>query len=579
MNLLENHVSLLYDILGHKGHWTQVHALDTKKRRTLDRSVINGKSALISWAKKWNGKANLFIGRNPRTSAGDVAVVTSLSFDIDPVRAKDTAATEAQHKEALDVARRIQKHLGEGVLASSGNGALLLFRAPSPVVGTSAMEQFARGAKTFETDIRRQFETARVVIDATHDNARMVKLVGSTSTKGEPRLWRNAKFFSFTTRKLALAPTVFEGITSHREAQRFDSAGPISAGAPKGLFDRSKADYSLVYSLYKAGASDDYILEYMRAHGTRGGRFDDHVMLLDKVKSLIGPHRGDGGGAGERSTEDTGLEIYGGEGSIDTYRERVKRRLSGNGEAELPTGIGSVDKHTGGFKRKDVWVIGARTGIGKTSLAINIAQHLIGRDKRVLFFSTEMSFEDIIDRFVSIETRIPAFSLTTGQLGGELSLHVEECLSQLQQKPLFICDRPEPTTGEIEAAIKRVKPDLVVFDHIQRAASKSDKTHTEISKFLKAFKNLCATYDCAGLITSQLNRMAEKEPPARHHLAESGTIEQEAAVVVLLTPLVAITDENLQHIPMLASIVKNRYGRCVNVELTFETTITKFKEN
>jgi KaiC/GvpD/RAD55 family RecA-like ATPase len=570
--VLDAHTAHLYDLLGHEGHWSQLQCYDTKTKEILNRRLVHGKEAVIDWAKTWNKKGNCFIGRAPRSESGTPIMLTCFSLDIDPVRETE-GATDEQHQTAIRCARKVKEHLGEGVIASSGNGALLLFPFPSALSMADKALYEANG-KSIEEEARKVLaKFPGVKVDATHDAARLVKLLGTQSTKGELRERRISKFLQVFGKGRTIAPKVFERI---RKASGSKPRVEVSSGIRKGSVpDRSQTDFALVCALYNTGASDEFILNYMKEHGARPERSDDHVRLLEKAKagkpvSVQGELPDDCGSIEAES-------LFSTETGIKAYKER-KERAASHSEASLPTGIQRIDDYTGGLKRKDLWVFGARTGIGKTSLAINIAQNLIGRGKRVLFLSTEMAFEDVLDRFVSLESDIATFNLTTGRLDGETKERLERALQSLQRKPLFICDRPEPSKEDVEKLIKRVTPDVVMFDHIQRVDSKTDKAHSDITKFLKGFKNLCSIYDCAGVVTSQLNRGAENvNRPSKHHLAESGTIEQEAAVIILLTPLGDITDRNLQSIPMLASLVKNRYGRCVDVELQFETSLTKFK--
>jgi len=239
--------------------------------------------------------------------------------------------------------------------------------------------------------------------------------------------------------------------------------------------------------------------------------------------------------------------------------------------SELPTGIPSIDRYTNGLAKGRIWVVGARTNIGKTSFSITICEEMLKRNKRVLFFSTEMDYSDIFDRFTSIGTGLSLTSFNKKRFNETDKRLIGEYCDKFESKNLFIFDGAEPDIREVSEAISRVRPDVLVFDHIQRVANRTNQRALELSRFIKELNTLCRKYKVAGIVNSQLNRVAELERPQLHHLKECGALEEEAKTVILLSFL----DKNTKLI--MADIAKNK-GPHGEVQLKLDSTTCKFEE-
>ncbi len=194
MELLENHVRALWRYLNHGNELSDLRCIDVNQSRLLDRSIVRGEEAVVDWARKWNGKGNCFIGRNPRHLDGSVSSITTYSYDLDPNRPKGTAADEGSFRTALQAGRLILQESPAGYLASSGNGALVLYRLAVPV--REDFKAFDSWLASREDHYQQIFSTRglNVKCDHTHDAARIVKLLGTTSTKGDRALWRVSRF-------------------------------------------------------------------------------------------------------------------------------------------------------------------------------------------------------------------------------------------------------------------------------------------------------------------------------------------------------------------------------------------------
>jgi replicative DNA helicase len=273
--------------------------------------------------------------------------------------------------------------------------------------------------------------------------------------------------------------------------------------------------------------------------------------------------------------EPTPIEIISPATYFDEYSKHLGEREKCT-EPELPTGIPKIDQRTNGFKRGGLWIVGARPNIGKTSFATATAQNLLERDKRVLFFTTEMPRDDIFNRFISLKTGIPYFDIEKRNLDKESRKIIEDYGRQFKSKNLFICDERQPTIRAIDEALSRLRPDFFIFDHIQRITHSADQRYLEIANFVKQLNDLSLKYNCSILINSQLNRVAEFERPALHHLKECGALEEEAHVAILLSSLTTFDDQAEKIV--LCDIAKHRNGPTGEVKLRFKRNISKFEE-
>lgn len=261
---------------------------------------------------------------------------------------------------------------------------------------------------------------------------------------------------------------------------------------------------------------------------------------------------------------------------LGEYKQRVLARLQQT-EPELPTGYRFFDDRTHGLRRQSLYTFAARSGVGKSSFLVGIARNLCESGKRVLFFSTESSFDEIWDRYVSVCTSIPTFKLATGNLGQSDFDSLETFYRQFTDMEFYVPEISEPDIHHIRDEVEKHQPDVVIFDHIQRSAKTSENTYKEMSRFIRDLKSLARDENVAVLIASQLNRLAEVEKPAIHHLKECGTIEEESSVVVLLDPIKG-SDPEAPTASVNFEIVKNRHGGKGETQLLFERLVMRFKE-
>lgn len=229
-------------------------------------------------------------------------------------------------------------------------------------------------------------------------------------------------------------------------------------------------------------------------------------------------------------------------GSVYDHLERV--RHAKNGVTGIPTGLTDLDKLLGGLQRSDMVVLAGRPGMGKTSLAMQIAKNAAkNHGKNVLVFSLEMSKEQLAQRLIAGETGIDGSRLRRGEIREEEWATFFKAQEALSGWPIAINDAPaiSPARLRSEAIRHRVKYglDLIVIDYIQLMASdqREQNRHQEISLISRACKNLGRELNIPVLALSQLSRNVEHRADKRPMLAdlrESGAIEADADIVMFI---------------------------------------------
>lgn len=242
---------------------------------------------------------------------------------------------------------------------------------------------------------------------------------------------------------------------------------------------------------------------------------------------------------------------------------------------ELPTGFSTLDKTTWGIKRGNLYVIGARPGSGKTTYTINAASTLCKAGKRVLFFCTEMSTEEVFDKFAASEADIPAKHITDRTLTQDDRDKLAQFIPKFNTYDIHIVNLFRPDEEAVREAVERIKPDVLIFDHIQHTKEGSSEYET-ISKFTKFLKQLAREANIGVVVNSQLSRSStiDNVMPELQHLKGCGTIEEEASVVILMHDAQHKGDRSV-----LFRIAKNRFGKCGDTTLMFKEECTKFEDS
>lgn len=197
MEFLEHHARVLYRLLNHGVDFSDCRCIDVNRPGSapLSREVLKGEEQFIEWCRAWNGKANCYVGRNPRNADGTVSKITTYSLDVDPEHPPRTSVSPQQLGRAVMAGRDILCTWPGGYLAESGNGALVLYRLSDPVSGD--LETFKRWLADWQDEVRKLLAVrfpGEIRCDSIHDNERIIKIPGTMSVKGDPANWRLARW-------------------------------------------------------------------------------------------------------------------------------------------------------------------------------------------------------------------------------------------------------------------------------------------------------------------------------------------------------------------------------------------------
>ena len=276
----------------------------------------------------------------------------------------------------------------------------------------------------------------------------------------------------------------------------------------------------------------------------------------------------------------------------------------------VPTGLRDLDDRLGGLHQSDLVIIAGRPSMGKTALATNIAFNAASKlqdskkKSTVAFFSLEMSSEQLSTRILSEQSRIKSNDIRRGKISEEQFDKFIETSKNISELPLFIDETPAISVAALSNRARRIKRiyglDLIVVDYIQlmRAVKTKDGRVQEISEITQGLKALAKELAVPVLALSQLSRAVEQrddKKPLLSDLRESGSIEQDADVVMFVyreayylerkEPRPATVEHaewqaKMNEVSNLAEIIigKQRHGPTGNVSLEFEAMFTKFRD-
>jgi len=254
----------------------------------------------------------------------------------------------------------------------------------------------------------------------------------------------------------------------------------------------------------------------------------------------------------------------------------------------LSTGFKDLDDITSGLQDSDLIVIAGRPSMGKTSLAMNIAEHVVINDEgSVLAFSMEMPADALILRMLSSLGRIDQSKIRTGQLSDDDWPRLTSAVTLLNDRKLWVDDTAALTPNDIRSRARRLVREhgrlgLIIVDYIQlmQVAGTTENRTGEISEISRSLKNIAKDFECPLIALSQLNRSLEQRPdkrPIMSDLRESGAIEQDADVIMAI-----YRDEvyNEDAEPGIAEVIilKQRNGPIGRKKLTFMGQYTKFED-
>jgi replicative DNA helicase len=279
----------------------------------------------------------------------------------------------------------------------------------------------------------------------------------------------------------------------------------------------------------------------------------------------------------------------------DVVQESIGRleRVMAEGKriTGMATGYSQLDNLTSGLQPSELIILAARPSVGKTALALNIAENAaLHHQARVAIFSLEMSKESLLMRLLASQARIDAHKFRTGHFSKDDWRNMTQSLAQISETPLWIDDSGSATVTEIGAKARRLKREgglsLVMVDYLQLIAARGrfSNRNEEVSSITRGLKALAKELKVPVLVLSQLTRAPERETraPQLADLRESGAIEQDADVVLfihrphLYKKKGEVTDEERAQTDLI--IAKQRNGPVDRVPFVFLGKFTRFEE-
>jgi len=270
-----------------------------------------------------------------------------------------------------------------------------------------------------------------------------------------------------------------------------------------------------------------------------------------------------------------------------TFAELEQRSL-GNVLPGLSCNFYDLDAMTQGFQRSDLVIVAGRPSMGKTAVSLQIARNIAEIHKlAVAVFSLEMSKEQLVQRLLAREARIDSNYLRAGRITQSQWEPLGHAISSLSQLPIYIDDTPNPTLGEIRSKARRLQADqagglgLIVLDYLQlMGGDGSDGRVQELSKITRSLKGLARELNVPVIALSQLSRGVEartNKRPLMSDLRESGSIEQDADIVILLYRDEYYNPDTPDRGICELIIAKHRNGPVGTVKLLFDPQYTRFE--
>ncbi len=275
--------------------------------------------------------------------------------------------------------------------------------------------------------------------------------------------------------------------------------------------------------------------------------------------------------------------------AISDYFDRIEHLMQHQDEPlGLPSGFRDLDQLLGGLQRSDLLIFAGRPGMGKTSFLLSIALNTAKVGARVAIFTMEMGYEQITQRFMSMETGINTQRLRAGQIDQKEWARFVQASGRMGNLGIFIDDSPALTPLQMRTKCRRLAHefglDLVIVDYMQLMSAGGQYENNrvqEISYISRAIKELARELNVPVISAAQLSRAVEQRQDKRPQLSdlrESGSIEQDADLVMFLYRDIVYNEAT--EFPNRADIIiaKHRNGPTGVVSLHFEKSLTKFSD-
>lgn len=270
-----------------------------------------------------------------------------------------------------------------------------------------------------------------------------------------------------------------------------------------------------------------------------------------------------------------------------TFQQLSEVKMQRSGVTGIPSGYRKLDEMTSGFQNGDFIVLAARPSVGKTALALRIAQYAAEVGTAVGFFSLEMSAEQLVLRLLSSESRIRHHLIRNASISSDEWVDLTHAAARLAEMKFFIDDSPMQTITDIRTKARKLKADhniqLLIIDYLQllHGSGRFENRHQEVSAISRSLKALAKELKVPILSLSQLSRAVDSRVdrrPMLSDLRESGAIEQDADLIMFLYRDVLYNPDT--EYPDQAELIvgKQRNGPTGTVMLRFQRELTTFED-
>lgn len=252
----------------------------------------------------------------------------------------------------------------------------------------------------------------------------------------------------------------------------------------------------------------------------------------------------------------------------------------------VPSGFSGLDKMTSGFQNSEMIIIGARPSMGKTALALSMIHHIaIQKNIPTGIFSLEMSYTQIGQRLISQIARMSGSRIRSGMMTQAEFQRLQDAASVLYDAPLCIADTPNMKMLDLRAMARKMKQQyqvkIIFIDYIGLITSENYSSntprHEQVSEISRSLKSLARELDIPIVALCQVSRDSEGKEPTLANLRDSGSIEQDADVVMFIHRERKATDNNDEAIEAKILLAKQRNGPIGNVDLIFLPSYAKFE--
>ena len=271
---------------------------------------------------------------------------------------------------------------------------------------------------------------------------------------------------------------------------------------------------------------------------------------------------------------------------LGSYQTMVENSQNKGGITGLATGFDELNRRTGGFHGGELILIAGRPGMGKSTFAVNIAEHIAINDKKTIaIFNLEMPKEQIVNRIICSQSRVNTGKVRNGEINADDWEKIGEIVDKVASAPIYIDDTASVTVSQIRAKCRRLKQTrnlaLVVIDYLQlmQSSGRTESRQQEISEISRSLKILSKELDIPVIALSQLSRASEgrsDKRPMLSDLRESGAIEQDADIVMFLYRDDYYNKDTDEKNIAECIIAKHRNGETGTFKLGFQGEFSKF---